>query len=255
MLYNSLQIDTHDGTCPAHVFRPSGAGPWPGVLMFMDGIGMRPALLDIAARIASAGYYVLLPNLFYRVEFTAVDPRLAFTDPAIRADLVGRVMPSASVPNVMRDAGAFLAHFDAQSDVRHAPIGITGYCMGGRLALCAAGHFGDRFAAAASYHGSGLATDSPDSPHRTAPNMSARVYVGGAIEDAGFDDAQKARLEQALADARVDHTVETYQARHGWVPSDTPVHDPVATERHWETLLALFGQSLGGAQRKHARPS
>jgi carboxymethylenebutenolidase len=113
------------------------------------------------------------------------------------------------------------------------------------MALSAAGRYPDRFAAAASYHGSQLATDAPDSPHRLAPAMQARVYVAGAIEDRGFDDAQKQRLEEALTAAGVDHVVETYQARHGWVPSDTPVHDEAATARHWDTLLRLFDESLG----------
>jgi carboxymethylenebutenolidase len=167
-----------------------------------------------------------------------------FTDPAARQDLMTRVMPSASAANVMRDTEALLAHLAARPEVRGDRIGLTGYCMGGRLALYAAGTFGDRIAAVASYHGGGLATDAPDSPHRLAPRMKARVYVAGAIEDPNFDDAQKARLERALTDAGVDHTIETYNARHGWVPRDTPVHDEAATARHWETLLALFGQTL-----------
>jgi carboxymethylenebutenolidase len=116
--------------------------------------------------------------------------------------------------------------------------------MGGRLALYAAGTFGDRIAAMAAYHPGGVATDAPDSPHRRAGDIKAKVYVAGASEDAGFDDAQQARLEQALAEANVDHTVERYPARHGWVPSDTPVHDPVQAERHWSTLLELFGSTL-----------
>jgi carboxymethylenebutenolidase len=177
-----------------------------------------------------------------------------FTDPAVRADWMARVLPAASAANIMRDTEVFLAHFDAEPNVKHGRIGITGYCMGGRLSLYAAGHFGDRIAAAASYHGGGLATDAPDSPHRLAPRMTARVYVAGAIEDRGFDDAQKARLEQALTEAGVDHRIETYNARHGWVPRDTPVHDPAATERHWQTLFDLFAGTLGdgGAPRAAA---
>jgi carboxymethylenebutenolidase len=99
-------------------------------------------------------------------------------------------------------------------------------------------------AAAASYHGGGLATDAPDSPHLLAPRIKARVYVGGAIEDRGFDDTQKQRLEDALTQAGVAHTVETYNAKHGWVPTDTPVHDPVAAEKHWQTLFDLFDGAL-----------
>ena len=240
-----VQIRTEDGSCPASVFEPSaGAGPWPGVLMYMDGIGYRPAIFDMAQTLADAGYVVLLPNLFYRVDFTPVDPRLLFSDPEMRKDLMTRVMPAASIPNIMRDTKAFLAHLSTDPKVRDAKIGVTGYCMGGRLSLAAAGTFPDRVAAAASYHASGLATDDPTSPHRLAPQIQARVYVAGAIEDAGFDDAQKERLDRALTDAGVDHVVETYPARHGWVPADTPVHDEAQTERHWRTLLQLFNETL-----------
>ena len=244
MSHTELQIETADGPCPTHVYHPTGSGAWPGAIMYMDGIGMRPALMEIAERIANNGYYVLLPNLFYRVEFDARNGMRVFTDPDLRRDLMTRVMPSAGPANVMRDTEVLLAHLAAQPEVRDGPIGVTGYCMGGRLAVYAAGHFGDRIAAAASYHGSGLATDAPDSPHRLAPNMKARVYVAGAIKDANFDDAQKARLEQALTDSGVDHTIETYNALHGFVPRDTPVHDEDATARHWETLLALFAATL-----------
>lgn len=244
MSHTELQIETADGRCPTHVYHPSGSGPWPGVIMYMDGIGMRPALMEIAERIANSGYYVLLPNLFYRVDFDASNGMKVFTDPDLRKDLMTRVMPSASAANVMRDTETLFAHLAAQRAVKDAPIGVTGYCMGGRLAVYAAGYFGDRIAAAASYHGGGLATDAPDSPHRLAPHMTARVYVAGAIKDPNFDDAQKARLEQALTDADVAHTIETYNAMHGFVPRDTPVHDEVATAKHWETLLALFAAEL-----------
>jgi carboxymethylenebutenolidase len=240
-----VRIQTDDGVCPANMFQPStGAGPWPGVLMYMDGVGIREALFDIAQKLADAGYVVLLPNLFYRVDFAAVDPKKAFTDPEVRKDLFTRVMPSASVPNIMRDTKSFLTCLSNSPAVARSRIGMTGYCMGGRLALAASGTFPESVAAIASYHASGLATDDPNSPHRLAPHIQARVYVAGAIEDAGFDDAQKARLEQSLTDAGVDHTVETYPARHGFVPADMPVHDAAATERHWDTLLALFGESL-----------
>jgi carboxymethylenebutenolidase len=190
MPHTQHQIKTRDGLCPAHAFSPSGTGPWPAVLMYMDGVGMREALMDIGQRIADDGYYVLLPDLFYRVGFKAGDPKTLFSDPVARADLMTRVLPSANAANIMSDTETFLAHFDAQRDVKRGKIGITGYCMGGRLSLYAAGHFGNRIAGAASYHGSGMATDAPDSPHRLAPGIRAQMYIAGASEDAGFDDAR-----------------------------------------------------------------
>lgn len=151
-----------------------------------------------------------------------------------------------TVERAMGDTAALLDFIDGRGDVVHPRVGVTGYCMGGRFALAAAGTFPARIAAAASYHGSRLVTDEPDSPHHLAPRMKARVYVAGAMEDAGFTDAMKQQLEAALTEAGVEHAVETYAAKHGWVPADTPVHDPAAAERHWRTLLALFDGALRG---------
>jgi carboxymethylenebutenolidase len=128
--------------------------------------------------------------------------------------------------------------------VQPGGIGTTGYCMGGLMSLTAAGTYPDRILATASYHGGRLASDAPDSPHLLAPKIKSRVYIAGAIEDQSFPDAMKERLEQALTTAGVDHKIETYQARHGWVLRDTPVYDAAACERHWETLLALFAATL-----------
>ena len=241
--HTTIRLQTKDGTCPTHVFTPEGDGPWPAVIFFMDGLGIRPALFEMADRLADHGYYVVMPDLYYRTGFTQGSK--LFSDPAVRAEWQKTVLPTVSVPNIMRDVTAVLAFLDQQPGVRRGKIGVTGYCLGGRLALAAAGHFPDRIAAVAAYHGGGLATDAPDSPHRLAPRIKARVYVAGAIEDANFDDAQKQRLEDALTAANVDHKIETYNARHGWVPSDTPVHDPKAAERHWETLFDLLDHTLG----------
>jgi carboxymethylenebutenolidase len=116
--------------------------------------------------------------------------------------------------------------------------------MGGLMSLTAAGTYPERILATASYHGGRLATDAPDSPHLLAPKIRSRVYIAGAIEDQSFPDAMKERLEQALTSAGVNHRIETYQARHGWVFRDTPVYDAAASERHWQSMLALFDATL-----------
>ncbi len=240
-------ITTADGRCEASVFRPaSGAGPWPAVIVFMDGIGIRPALFEIGERIAAHGYYVLLPDLFYRAgPYEAVDAKKLFGDPEVRAAWAAKFISAVSQEKVREDTRAFLDFLAAQPDVLQPAVGTTGYCMGGAFSLAAAGNFPDRIVAAASYHGGRLATDAPDSPHLLAPKMKARVYVAGAVEDASFPDDMKQRLVEALTKANVDHTVETYAgARHGWVPSDTPTHDPAAAERHYTTLLTLFDATL-----------
>jgi carboxymethylenebutenolidase len=118
------------------------------------------------------------------------------------------------------------------------------HCMGGLMSLTAAGTYPDRIVATASYHGGRLATDAPDSPHLLAPKIRSRVYVAGAIEDPSFPDDMKQRLERALVEAGVDHEIETYQARHGWVFRDTPVFDATAAEHHWQTMVALFDAQL-----------
>jgi carboxymethylenebutenolidase len=211
------------------------------VLVYMDGIGIRPAMLEVGERLATHGYFVLLPDLFYRSgPYAPMNAKTVFTVPEERKVLMEKFLGLMTPVNIMADTQAFLAWLSSEPDVRPGPIGTTGYCRGGLMSLAAAGTYPDRIAVAASYHASGLATDAPDSPHRLAPRMRARVYVAGAIEDAGFPDEMKARLEQALTEAGVDHLVETYPARHGFVLRDTPTYDPAAAERHWKTLPALL---------------
>ena len=144
----------------------------------------------------------------------------------------------------MSDTRAFFDYLAAQPDVKPGPIGTTGYCMGGLMSLTAAGTYPDRIVATASYHGGRLATDAPDSPHLLAPKIKSRVYVAGAIEDQSFPDDMKERLEEALTRAGVDHEIETYQAKHGWVFRDTPVYDAAAAERHWQTLIEVLEATL-----------
>jgi carboxymethylenebutenolidase len=210
----------------------------------MDGLAIRPAMLEVGERLAKNGYFVLLPDLFYRSgPYEPMDAKKVFTDPEARKGLMEK-FALATAANVMSDSRAFLEYIAAQKDVKPGGIGTTGYCMGGLMSLAAAGTFPDRIIAAASYHGGRLATDDPDSPHLLAKNMKARVYVAGAIEDQSFPDDMKARLEDALTSAGVDHTIETYPAKHGWVFPDIPVYDAAQSERHWQTMLALFKAKL-----------
>jgi carboxymethylenebutenolidase len=240
-----VEIKTRDGSCPSYVYRPTGSGPWPAVLVFMDGIGIRPAMLELGERLATYGYFVLLPDLFYRSgPYEPMDPHTLFSDPDKRKVLMDKFFAHATQANIMSDTGALLDYLAAQPDVKAGGIGTTGYCMGGLMSLTAAGTYPGRIAATASYHGGRLATDAPESPHLLAPKIKSRVYVAGATEDNSFPDDMKARLEDALTRAGVDHTIETYPARHGWVFRDTPVYDAAAAERHWQTLVALLDAKL-----------
>jgi carboxymethylenebutenolidase len=240
-----IDITTQDGVCAAYVFRPtgpaSGDGPWPAVLFYMDGAGIRPALFDMAGRIADRGYYVLLPDLFYRSgPYAPMDPKQLFSDPEARKALAENYASKLGQANAMRDTRGLLDYLASQPDVAPGKIAVVGYCMGGGLGLAAAGHFPDRISAVAAYHPGRLATDAPDSPHLLAPKLQAKIYIGRASDDESFPDAMKDRLEAAFHAAGVSYTLETYPARHGWVPADMPVHDPAAAERHWETLFQLL---------------
>jgi len=240
-----IDIQTRDGRCPTYVFRPDGSGPFPAVLVYMDGVGIRPAMLEIGERLARHGYYALLPDLYYRSgAYEPFDARTLFSDPEQRKLFLTKFWKHVSPENFMSDTAAMLDHLAAQPEVQRGPIGATGYCMGGAMALTAAGTYPQRFAAAASFHGGKLATDGSDSPHLLAPQMRARIYVAGAIEDPLFPDDMKERLSAALRAAGVEHEVETYPAKHGWVLRDTPVYDADAAERHWQSLLALFASTL-----------
>src|SRR5262249_10306882 len=160
--------------------------------------------------------------------YEPMDARAIFSDPEKRK-VLGDKFALATSANIMSDMPAFLDHLAAQPDVKPGAIGTTGYCMGGRLSLIAAATYPDRIAAAALDQGGRLATDAPDSPHKLASQIKARVYVAGAIEDASFPDDMKAQLEAALTEAGVDHKVETYPAKHGWVMRDTPIYDAACT--------------------------
>jgi len=241
----TVAIATRDGSCPSHVFEPARSGHAPAVLVFMDGLGIRPAMLEVGERLAKNGYFALLPDLYYRSgPYEPMNPHTVFSDPEQRKVLMQKFMSLATPANIMSDTAAYLDYIGSQKEVKGAKVGTTGYCMGGLMSLTAAGTYPDRIAAAASYHGGRLATDAPDSPHLLAPKITARVYVAGAIEDQSFPDDMKARLEKALTDAGVDHRIETYPAKHGWVFRDIPVYDAAASERHWDTMLALFESKL-----------
>jgi carboxymethylenebutenolidase len=246
MAKTEVSIPTPDGQARAYVFTPEGAGPWPAVIFYMDAPAIRPALFTMCERLAGHGYYVLLPDMFWRAgPYEPLDLRAAFASEEARRAIFGKLMSSTDPERSMRDTGAFLAWLDKQPEAKADKVGVTGYCMGAGLALRAAGNYPDQIVAAAGFHGGRLATDEPNSPHRLAPRIKAKVYIGGADEDAGFPPEQADRLRQALTDAGVDNTVEIYAgAHHGYAPPDMPVYDEAAAERHWRELLALLNKTL-----------
>lgn len=247
MTQRDVSIPTPDGTCDASLHTPSGHGPWPAVIMYPDAGGVRPTFHAMAQRLADLGYAVLLPNLYYRHgEIAPFDMRTAFSDPSERNRLKSLV---ASVTNdiAVRDTEAMLDFLAGQPEVAGPEVGTTGYCMGGRISLLAAGHFPHRVVAAASFHGGHLATAKPNSPHLLAKAMKARLYVAAAENDASFDAEQAQRLSEALIQAGVEHKLETYPAAHGFAVPDNPSYDEAAEARHWHALEELFESALNDA--------
>jgi carboxymethylenebutenolidase len=242
-----VDLETPSGVLDSYVFEPAGPGPWPAVILYMDAFGIRADLDVMAARLADAGYVVVVPNLYHRSgAFAPFDPALVAAGGAERDRFMGMIR-SIDGDLVMEDTAAVLAHLDTRPTVRPDAIGAVGYCMGGGYALRAAGVFPDRVAAAASFHGGALATDRPDSPHQLASRMRARVYVGAAGIDPSFTAEQRQRLDAALREGGVNYEIEIFEgAQHGFAVHNHRVYDRAASERHWERLLTLFESELRG---------
>ncbi len=248
MTTRRLELPTADGVCDADVFYPDGGGPFPGVLMFMDAFGPRVYLRGMAADLASRGYYVLLPNLFYRTRRAPVLDAVFPLAPADMPAAFKQLMPyfqNFSPEAAMRDVDACIDFLDHQSQVRKGPLGTTGYCMGGAVAIRTAARHPDRIAAAASFHAGNLATEAPNSPHRLLPQVRAELYIAHADQDTSMPPEQMQRLKDALKTAGLRHEVELYAgAKHGFTMADLPAGDPESIRRHWEKLEALLKRNL-----------
>ncbi len=241
----SVNIRTRDGIADCYLFHPADQGPWQAVILYMDALGIRPEFFDMARRLADGGYYVLLPNLFYRTpDFVPFEGSADLTQEGPGRDRLMAAIRSVSNGMIMQDTAAFLDFLGRQPRVS-GKVGCVGYCMSGPFALSAAGTFPDRVAAAASIHGSNLATQRPDSPHLLAKKIRGELYIAVAELDTGFSTEEKKRLEEALKNAGVRHTLEVYPGTlHGFAVKNRPVYDRAASERHWERILRLFRENL-----------
>ncbi len=248
-----VSIKTPDGSCDAAFIHPS-SGAHPGVLIWTDAFGLRPSMRDIGRRLAAEGYSVLVPNPYYRVARAPVYESAAsvdFKDPATRAKLQPLMSSVTGSGAAEKDAKAYVAFLDDQPQVdKSRKVGTQGYCMGGALAVRAAAAAAARVGACASFHGGGLVTDKPDSPHLLAPRIKARMYFGIASNDDERQPDAKDRLKKAFEDAKLPVQVEVYPARHGWCVPDmpldngTPIYSRPDAERAWGVLLALYRQVL-----------
>ena len=200
-----VDVTTPDGVCPSIVLAPDGDGQWPAVIFFMDAGGVREAMITMAEQLAGMGYVVLLPEMYYRNgAYEPFQLATVFTDPDERARL-GVLAGGLTKAMAASDARAFLEYLSGLPQVAGTKVGTTGYCMGGGLSLTAAAHHPDRIVAAASFHGGQLASDAPDSPHRVVGQITGRVYVAAAEDDASFPPEQAASLEAALRDLSLIH--------------------------------------------------
>ena len=244
MARTAIEIETHDGTCPASLHTPDGDGSWPGVLYYPDAGGVRETFAAMADRLARRGFAVLLPDIYHRTPYAPFDTTTLFGDQeefARLTALVRALTPERSDD----DAGAYLAALAGRPEVAHPALGTVGYCFGGGMALRAAGHHPGSVAATATFHGGGLAVaDDPTSPHLVADRIRAAVYVAAATDDAAFDADQHRRLRDAFDAAGVRAEIETYPAAHGFAVPDNPTHDPAADRRHLETMTTFLTAHL-----------
>ncbi|HEY9219689.1 MAG TPA: dienelactone hydrolase family protein [Phenylobacterium sp.] len=241
-----VSVKTPDGTCDAVLFHPAKAGAYPGVLIWTDILGLRPVFREMGRRLAGEGYTVLVPNPFYRVaKAPVVDGAFDFNNPADRAKL-GPMRASLTPEGVDRDARAFVAFLDAQKMTdKKARIGVQGYCMGGPLSVRTAAAVPDRIGAVGSFHGGGLVTADPTSPHLLIAKTKASYLVAIADNDDQKEPAAKDTLKAALAAAKRPATVEVYKgANHGWCVKGSQVYNEPAAEKAWSELLALYKTAL-----------
>jgi carboxymethylenebutenolidase len=245
-MHETLEITAPDGIADAYLTTPEDGEIRAGVLFIIDIIGLRERPRLMADRIADEGYAVLVPNVFYRG-----GPASARTIPDLsnndaRAAWIGEMRPMAQAltPSVIAaDAAAYLARL---SEVAPGPVGITGYCMGGRLGWEIAAAHPDRVAALGGFHTGGMVTEDPDSPHTRASRVKAEVFWGHADNDASMTDEMIETLDRAMNEAGVTHTTEKFLgAAHGYTMSDTAAFGATATEHHFSALSDLFGRTLG----------
>jgi carboxymethylenebutenolidase len=248
----NVDVKTPDGVCDAAFIHPT-TGSHPGVIIWPDAFGLRPAMVDMGKRIAAEGYSVLVPNPYYRMtKAPGIDmSNFSFQNQADMAKL-RPLMGSINAPGAAeRDAVAFIAFLDAQKQVNTSKkIGTQGYCMGGPLVMKTAAAVPNRVGAGASFHGGGLVTDQPTSPHLLVPKMKARLYIGIASNDDQRQPDAKDKLKEAFAAANVPAEIEVYKSLHGWCVPDmpaeasNPIYNKPDAEKAWAKLVALYKAAL-----------
>ncbi|MEU1816859.1 dienelactone hydrolase family protein [Streptomyces roseifaciens] len=242
----TLHIPTPDGQADAFAAFPDHGEQHPGVLMYPDAFGMRPVLEQMARELAGHGYYVLVPNFFYRHGPAPLIELPEHIGEEVRSEAVAQLMPlieAHTAERILRDADAYLRFLTAQPEVGAGPVAVTGYCIGGLLAMRTAAAHPGQVAAVAGFHGP-VGADGPDSLRRLLSTLTAQVHLGHAETD--MTPEALGELNQALDAAGVGYTSEIYPGTvHGFTMSDTDAFDPVALQHHWDRLLTLLDRTLG----------
>jgi len=243
-----VDISTQDGVADAYLSRPAGQdGNLPGVLFIMDAFGLRPRIEEMVDRITARGFVVLAPNVLYRAGRAANMEMPDLEDPAQRDPFFARLRPAMAELTPERIASDGAVYLDYLGELASPPFAITGYCLGGRIGWRITVDYPDRVAALAAFHTGGLVSDDKDSPHLSAGEISAEVYLGYADNDPSMTPQHVAALEQALEEAGVRYRSELYEgAAHGYTMSDTAAYDEAAAERHFIELFALLDRTIGG---------
>ena len=243
-----VDIKTPDGICDTYIAYPEDSGSYPAVLFFMDGFGPRAYLYEMVKAIASRGFYVLLPNMFYRIGRVPVVDIKFPVRPEDMPEIIKKVMPlfQTFTPELgMRDTAVFLDFLAQQKQVLPGKIAVTGYCLGGGLAIRTAIQYPDRVAVASSFHAGNLATETPNSPHHFLSQIKAELYIAHADNDKSMPPEQIERLNKALEQSGIKYEVEIYKgAAHGFTMADLPAYNEAALKRHWEKLFNLLERSL-----------
>jgi carboxymethylenebutenolidase len=245
MIESQVDIPTRDGATTSFIVHPERYGPHPAILFYMDAPGIREELRDMARRFASCGYYVVLPNLYYRSGAMELGPLSRDPNDPGRKRMM-ELMKTLTIPMIMRDTEALIEYVDGDSAAGSGPMGCVGYCMSGQFSINAAAHFSNRIAAAASMYGTFLVTDKDDSPHLAARRAKGELYFGCAETDHWAPLETVEALGQSLAADKIDAEVELYPGvEHGFAFPQRAVYDKAAAERHWERLDALYRRRLG----------
>src|SRR5271168_722110 len=241
-----VNVTMESGVSDSTLFYPEGKGSWPAVLVWTDILGLRPVFREMGRRLAAEGYVVLVPNPFYRnAKAPVVDGSFDFSKPEDRAKVMPMAQALTADANVS-DAKAYVSFLDAQPQTdKKKKIGVQGYCMGGPLTFRTAATRADRIGAAATFHGGGLVTDKPDSPHLLIPQMKAEVLCCVADNDDKRDPAAKDKLKEAFAAAHLKATIEVFDGcNHGWTVRGSQVYNEAGAERAWSELTVLYKQNL-----------